>query len=72
MACTRQSSVAALMAPLETVAPVMESTFTDWFSIIAGIRFSMAVFRIIAVSPLSPTSMEAIFPPSMTVFTFIW
>ena len=55
------------MALLDTVAPQMESTVTDWFSIILGIIRSMADWSTVAVSPLSGfTSMDSILS-SLTV-----
>ena len=51
-------ATAFFTAPEETVAPAMESTARDWLSRMRGMRLSMTVWRMEAVSPFSPTVME--------------
>ena len=71
-ASSRAVLVAALMALEDTVAPVMESTVMDWFSIIRGIILSMAAWRMVGVSEVFSVStvMERISVSDTSTVTF--
>ena len=56
----------------DTVAPEMASTARDWVSMMRGIRLSMTVWRISAVSLLSPTVMASIRLSFRVTSTLTW